>query len=155
MLVIEDIDSMPDSCRSFFLNILDGATAKEGVFLIGTTNYPQKIDTALINRAGRFDRAYEVKLPDESLRLSYLRRKGLPELAGEEQAVQAAQRTQGFSLAQLNELYVSAALQKRYDDHIDLEQLVLGLRSDLDKGRKRDWLNGTDWGGASNRIGFQ
>ncbi|WP_217595441.1 ATP-binding protein [Cohnella sp. GbtcB17] len=155
VLVIEDIDSMPDSCRSFFLNILDGATAKEGVFLIGTTNYPQKIDPALINRAGRFDRAYEVKLPDEALRLAYLRRKGLPELAGEEQAAHAAERTQGFSLAQLNELYVSAALQKRYDDHIDLEQLVLGLRNDLDKGRKRDWLNGTDWGGASNRIGFQ
>lgn len=155
VLIIEDIDSMPDSCRSFFLNILDGATAKEGVFLIGTTNYPQKIDPALINRAGRFDRAYEVKLPDEEMRLVYLRRKGLPELAGEEQAVHAAEHTQGFSFAQLNELYVSAALQKRYEDRIDLEQLVLGLRNDLDKGRKRDWLNGSDWGGPSNRIGFQ
>ncbi|MEK0317154.1 ATP-binding protein [Cohnella sp. 56] len=155
ILIIEDIDSMPDSCRSFFLNILDGATAKEGVFLIGTTNYPQKIDPALINRAGRFDRAYEVKLPDEAMRLDYLRRKGLPELAGEEQAIHAAERTEGFSLAQLNELYVSAALQKRYEDRIDLEQLVLGLRNDLDKGNKRNWLSGSDWGGPSNRIGFQ
>ena len=44
VLVIEDIDSMPERARSYFLNVLDGATSKEGVFLIGTTNYPEKID---------------------------------------------------------------------------------------------------------------
>ncbi|WP_052360575.1 ATP-binding protein [Oceanobacillus manasiensis] len=60
VLIIEDIDSMPEESRSVFLNTLDGATSKEGIFLIGTTNYPEKIDPALINRAGRFDRAYEI-----------------------------------------------------------------------------------------------
>lgn len=30
VLVIEDIDSMPQEVRSFFLNTLDGATSKEG-----------------------------------------------------------------------------------------------------------------------------
>ncbi len=44
VLVIEDIDSMPEDVRSFFLNTLDGATSKEGLFLIGTTNYPEEID---------------------------------------------------------------------------------------------------------------
>lgn len=53
--LIEDIDSMPASCRSYFLNTLDGATSKEGMYLIGTTNYPEKIDPALMNRAGRFE----------------------------------------------------------------------------------------------------
>ena len=42
VLIIEDIDSMPDEVRSFFLNTLDGATSKEGIFLIGTTNYRRK-----------------------------------------------------------------------------------------------------------------
>lgn len=42
ILVIEDIDSMPEESRSVFLNTLDGATTKEGIFLIGTTNYPEK-----------------------------------------------------------------------------------------------------------------
>ena len=60
ILIIEDIDSMPEEVRSVFLNTLDGATSKEGIFLIGTTNYPEKIDPALINRAGRFDRTYEI-----------------------------------------------------------------------------------------------
>ncbi len=77
VLVIEDIESMPDYARSAFLNALDGATSKEGIFLIGTTNYPEQIDPALINRAGRFDRAYEIKQPDDTLRELYLRKKGL------------------------------------------------------------------------------
>jgi SpoVK/Ycf46/Vps4 family AAA+-type ATPase len=56
VLVIEDIDSMPEGVRSYFLNTLDGVTSKEGIFLIGTTNYPEKIDPGLMNRGGRFDR---------------------------------------------------------------------------------------------------
>src|SRR5699024_5277874 len=54
ILIVEDIDSTPTESRSVFLNALDGATTKEGIFLIGTTNYPERIDPALINRAGRF-----------------------------------------------------------------------------------------------------
>lgn len=76
VLVIEDIDSMPEDVRSFFLNTLDGATSKEGLFLIGTTNYPEEIDPGLMNRAGRFDRAYEIGLPDEELRLEYMKMRG-------------------------------------------------------------------------------
>ena len=50
ILVIEDIDSMPSGVRSYFLNTLDGATSKEGIFLIGTTNYPEKIDASSLKR---------------------------------------------------------------------------------------------------------
>nr|WP_281365259.1 AAA family ATPase [Paenibacillus foliorum] len=39
ILVIEDIDSIAERARSYFLNLLDGATSQEGMFLIGTTNY--------------------------------------------------------------------------------------------------------------------
>src|SRR5699024_3728562 len=71
ILIVEDIDSMPTESRSVFLNALDGATTKEGIFIIGTTNYPEKIDPALINRAGRFDRAYEIKQPNTVMRKLY------------------------------------------------------------------------------------
>ncbi|MFX3635362.1 MAG: AAA family ATPase [Candidatus Pristimantibacillus sp.] len=144
ILVIEDIDSMPDSARSFFLNTLDGATSREGIFLIGTTNYPDKIDPALMNRAGRFDRAYEMKLPDEELRFAYLVRKGMSRLTqgsnDGDLAAQAARRTDGFSFAQLNELYVSAALQKHYEQSVDLERLVAELKTDFDKDRRGVWM---------------
>ncbi|MBB6694511.1 ATP-binding protein [Cohnella xylanilytica] len=153
VLVIEDIDSMPASCRSYFLNTLDGATSKEGVFLIGTTNYPEKIDPALMNRAGRFDRAHEVKLPDEPLRLAFLKRRGLAQLAGDELTAEAARRTEGFSFAQLGELYVSAALQKHYEDAVDLDRLVSDMKGDLSKGRKGEWMS-EGAGGGSSGMGF-
>ncbi|MDF9845277.1 MULTISPECIES: AAA family ATPase [unclassified Paenibacillus] len=149
VLVIEDIDSMPQEVRSFFLNTLDGATSKEGIFLIGTTNYPDKIDPGLMNRAGRFDRAYEIKMPNEALRLEFLRLRGFSTFAGEEGVSLAARLTGDFSLTQLGELYVSAALEWHENGTADVEQLVRGMRGELDKGRKREWLRD-----ASSTIGF-
>jgi len=150
VLVIEDIDSMPESCRSYFLNTLDGATSKEGVYLIGTTNYPEKIDPALMNRAGRFDRAYEVKTPNEEIRKAYLIRKGMDRLADEETIAQAARVTDGFTLAQLSELYVSAALQMHYENEVNLDRLIADMKSDYAKGRSGDWMTESQ----SRRLGF-
>ena len=53
----KDDDSINLGC---FLNILDGIIELHGVMIIMTTNYPEKIDDALI-RPGRFDFKYEFK----------------------------------------------------------------------------------------------
>ncbi len=140
VLVIEDMDSMPESCRSYFLNTLDGAASKEGVFLIGTTNYPERIDPALMNRAGRFDRSYEVKLPNESLRRAYLISKGLGRFADNVQLADIAKRTEGFTFAQLGELYVSAALQRHYEGEAELERMVDEMKADFGKSRSGEWM---------------
>jgi len=141
VLVIEDIDSMPQDVRSVFLNTLDGATSKEGIFLIGTTNYPEKIDPGLMNRAGRFDRSYEVKMPSEALRLKYLQLRSFETFVGEAGNEAAAAMTDGFSLTQLGELYVSAALEWHERGEVDLEQLVRGMRGELEKGRRHEWMS--------------
>ncbi|MBS4208030.1 ATP-binding protein [Bacillus sp. FJAT-50079] len=139
VLVIEDIDSMPESVRSVFLNTLDGATSKEGIFLIGTTNYPERIDPALINRAGRFDRAYEIKKPTQALREQYLLHKKMDRFMDKAAIEYMAKKTEGFSVAQLNELYTSAALQWHYEQAIDIESLIENLESANEKTRRREW----------------
>lgn len=53
----KDNDKVNLSC---FLNILDGIIELHGIMIIMTTNYPEKIDEALI-RPGRFDFKYEFK----------------------------------------------------------------------------------------------
>ncbi|MGO4271260.1 ATP-binding protein, partial [Paenibacillus sp. TAF58] len=150
ILVIEDIDAMPQRARSYFLNILDGATSKEGIFLIGTTNYPEQIDPALMNRAGRFDRAYEIKLPDLELRQIYLEQKGIGKLLSEELICLTAKQTEGFTFAQLNELYVSAALQWHYEQSVNIEKLVKSMKSDLHKGQTMSWMKED----SDVRVGF-
>ncbi|MBA4494366.1 AAA family ATPase [Paenactinomyces guangxiensis] len=149
VLVIEDIDSMPDGVRSFFLNILDGAVSKEGVFLIGTTNYPERIDPALINRAGRFDRAYELRLPDANLREIYLLKKSLTQFITSDELKMIVTQTEGFSFAQLNEVYTSIALQCHYEGKADVEKIIADLRADNKSGKQNDWGSDMD-----SRLGF-
>lgn len=139
ILMIEDIDSMPEEARSVFLNTLDGATSKEGIFLIGTTNYPEKIDPALINRAGRFDRAYEIKQPDETLRNEYLHKKGLTQFLDVATLAQLAKQTKGLSIAQLNELYMSIALQWHYEKQVHVDKIVKDLQENQRRTMRQDW----------------
>ncbi|MBP3953562.1 AAA family ATPase [Bacillus sp. YZJH907-2] len=149
VLVIEDIDSMPIEVRSVFLNTLDGSTSKEKVFLIGTTNYPEKIDPALINRSGRFDRAYELKLPAEDMRYHYLVMKQLDQFIGVEELQKVVAKTVGFSFAQLNELYTSVALQWHYENEVDLDSICEELQSANKKNKRAAWESDVD-----AKVGF-
>lgn len=139
ILIIEDIDSMPYESRSVFLNALDGATSKDGIFLIGTTNYPEKIDPALINRAGRFDRAYEFKQPDEDLRYKYLKQKDIGQFVPESQINTIAKKTKSLSIAQLNELYMSMALEWHYEKQVDVDHIIEELKENHRRTMKQDW----------------
>ncbi|WP_425355500.1 ATP-binding protein [Saccharibacillus sacchari] len=150
VLVIEDIDSMPQGVRSFFLNTLDGATSKEGIFLIGTTNYPEKIDPGLMNRAGRFDRSYEIMLPDKDMRRIFLERRGLLEFVSAEAMEGAIALTQGFSMAQLGELYVSAALEWNEQGEVDIAAIIRSMGGEMNKEKKGSWMDAKSGG-----IGFQ
>jgi len=62
-----DIKNGHDSVNlSCFLNILDGIVELHGVMIIMTTNYPEKIDDALI-RPGRFDFKYQFKRASKNI----------------------------------------------------------------------------------------
>lgn len=54
------------------LNEMDGIEVAEGVLVVGATNRPDLLDTALI-RPGRFDRVVYVGPPDEMARLAIFR----------------------------------------------------------------------------------
>jgi hypothetical protein len=84
IIIIEDIDSLITSRnRSEFLNILDGVEIKSGVYFIGTTNYPEQIDPAFMNRSGRFDRTYKINNPSEATRKAFFESRNIAELLGE------------------------------------------------------------------------
>ena len=57
VLVLEDLDSLVnDENRSFFLNQIDGFEQNHGLMILATTNHPDRIDSAIIDRPSRFDR---------------------------------------------------------------------------------------------------
>ncbi len=139
ILVIEDIDSMPEHTRSSFLNTLDGARVRAGLFIIGTTNYPEKIDPALINRAGRFDSTYEIPSPSAEVRRNYLKKLDKKELFNDDQLDDMTKRTAGLSVSQLNELYMSVALGFHYDGTIDYERRIKDLQKQHKRSTKGVW----------------
>ena len=51
LVVLEDLDSLiKDENRAFLLNELDGFADNEGVVVIASTNHPEKLDPAILDR---------------------------------------------------------------------------------------------------------
>lgn len=144
VLVIEDLDSLPTSTRSTFLNTLDGATTKEGIFLIGTTNYPERIDKALINRVGRFDRTYEIKLPKEALRYDYLKMRGATDFLSDDAIQEIASKTEAFSFVQLSEVFRQLAYASYHGEEVDAQEVIAILKENNQKTQKNTWNSKED-----------
>lgn len=105
--VLEDIDKYMDggSNESGILNFLDGSDSFDHHVVVGTTNRLDGLND-LIVRPSRFDWLVTVDLPDEACRKEFLTRKGLEE----QEAVEWAKQTNGYSMADLKELYISVKL---------------------------------------------
>jgi hypothetical protein len=116
VLILEDLDAIiTDETRSVFLNELDGFARNEGVITIATTNHPERLDPAMLERPSRFDRKYFFELPAESERARYLERwaKRLDPEARPAAATltRAAARSERFSFAYLQELTLASLMR--------------------------------------------
>ena len=117
LLIFEDLDSMiTEDTRSFFLNEVDGLESNNGIMMIGSTNYLEKLDAGITKRPSRFDRKYHFDLPAGPERARYCEywrsrladNKAIdfplslcPAIAG---------ITDGFSFAYLQEAFISSLL---------------------------------------------
>lgn len=122
VLVLEDLDALINSeNRSFFLNQLDGFEKNVGLIVLATTNHPERIDPAIMDRPSRFDRKYHFALPELAERSAYLalwQRKLDTKLGWtDETTASLASATQGFSFAYMKELVVTALMRSVAGEH--------------------------------------
>ena len=120
ILAIEDLDGLINSeNRTTFLNEMDGFTNNDGVLVIASTNYPERIDEALLRRPSRFDQVIHLGLPEEPERYEFCRRVLTRDTLADNLAADfdipalcltVAKSTAGFTPAYLKEALVSAAL---------------------------------------------
>jgi len=102
---------------------MDGLKARSHVVVIGATNRPNSIDTAL-RRFGRFDREVDIGVPDENGRLEVLRihTKNM-KLSDDVDLEQIAKETHGYVGADIAALCTEGAMQciREKMDVIDLD----------------------------------
>ena len=130
LLVFEDLDAMiDDENRSFFLNELDGFETNSGIAVLATTNHPDKLDPAIVDRPSRFDRKYFFNPPAAPERESYVAFWNR-ELQGElrlsdEASVKVVRDTEGFSFAYLKELFLSSMMQWMSSGQTSMDELMV------------------------------
>ena len=117
LLIFEDLDTMiTQETRSFFLNEVDGLESNDGIMMIGSTNYLEKLDAGITKRPSRFDRKYHFDLPTEPERARYCEywrsrlavNKAIEFPPSLSSAI--AGITEGFSFAYLQEAFITALL---------------------------------------------
>jgi hypothetical protein len=116
VVVMEDLDALiEDENRAFLLNELDGFAANEGVVVIASTNHPEKLDPAILDRPSRFDRKYRFDPPGPPERLAYVkhwnRTLQLDMRLTDTEALAVAECTDRFSFAYLKELFLSSMME--------------------------------------------
>lgn len=105
------------------LALMDGLNDRGNVIVIGATNRPESIDPAL-RRPGRFDREFEISVPNEDGRLEILiiHTRGMP-VADDVDLKDLSAELHGYTGADIKSLCREAALKsiRRYLPEIDLE----------------------------------
>ena len=105
------------------LALMDGLDDRGNVIVLGATNRPDSVDPAL-RRPGRFDREFEVSVPNEDGRLEILEihTRGMP-INDEIDLKDLSADLHGYTGADLKSLCREAALKsiRRYLPEIDLE----------------------------------
>ncbi len=131
LVALEDLDALiEDENRAFLLNELDGFASNEGVVVIASTNHPEKLDPAILDRPSRFDRKYHFTLPALPERLAYVRHWNetlqIELRLTEADALAVAECTDRFSFAYLKELFLSAMMEWIGDQAADQVSDSLG-----------------------------
>merc|ERR1712126_252654 len=131
-----DAGGAADRVINQILTEMDGMGSKKNVFIIGATNRPDIIDSAIL-RPGRLDPLIYIPLPDEASRISIL---GAPlrktPVANEVDIAYLAKLTKGFSGADLTEICqraVKLAIRENIEAEIKREKEKDGGDVDMDE----------------------
>jgi len=155
-------DSTGDDMTSQFLREIDGVTSSPGVFVIGATNIPDRLDPALL-RGGRLSRQILIPAPDaagrEALFGVHARRM---QLAADVDFAELAARTEGMTGADIKEICNAAGLHafERESSDIamaDYSTALKSYRADRRPFVVPDWM-AKSWDDASGKdklpLGF-
>jgi len=149
LIIFEDIDIIGLDRDNFdgdeigeLLTQLDGIQSNVGVFVLATTNRPELLDKALLNRPSRFDVVYEVGLPKEKERREMIKL-FLGPVKMQCPIEDLVTLTKGLTGAQIKEVVNYAKLLSLYNgkESLSMEELDKALRKVRGKKEKYGYLS--------------
>lgn len=148
IIVFEDIDNWLSAHTLDLLKTeLDGVGRSTGVVTMMTTNYPELLPAALLDRPGRFHDVLRFGLPDATVRRQMLAA-WMPDLADAD-AVKVVAATDGYSGAHIRELARFASIIGEQDG-VDLSTAVSRALAKL--AEQRDLITATQTAGSRYRM---
>jgi cell division protease FtsH len=133
ILFLEDVDLYGESRDSNsnpvllgeLMNQLDGLIENRFVVTIATTNRPEKIEDALRNRPGRFDRILEIPKPDGACRKKMLQLHIGNCICENINLDRIASCTDGFTGAHMRELVTTAIVEAAEDHSLTADRKII------------------------------
>lgn len=110
IIVIEDLDGLAPYLRATFLNLIDGLTGGNKVIFFATTNYPEKLDSAIKNRPSRFDSYYLLDSPNQKSRSKFI--KYYFSNLNSKEIDRAVKATKGLRGSHFKELFLLSKLER-------------------------------------------
>lgn len=119
---MEDVEQHFKQDPRTLLQVLDGELQVDNVVHIATTNFPDRMDSRLMNRPGRFDRVVMVSPPDTNARKLFLLGMLPKDFPGAD--IEAmVKESDGFFYSHLHSLVAATQIQG-----VSLEDAIEGLR---------------------------
>lgn len=148
VVVFEDVDNwLYDTTVDLLKTEMDGVARSTGVVTMMTTNFPELLPAALIDRPGRFHDVLRFGLPNASARKQMLER-WLPGL-GAQDLTKAVDATAGYSGAHVREL-ARFALIIAEQDQLTLPKALASALSKL--AEQRELITATQQSGSRYRM---
>lgn len=148
VVVFEDIDNwLYDTTVDLIKTEMDGVSKSAGVVTVMTTNYPELLPAALIDRPGRFHDVLKFDLPNEAARSQMLHR-WLPSLTTAD-VIRAVKATADYSGAHVRELARFAKIIAE-QDALPIDQALTVALTKL--AEQRDLITTTQRTGSRYRM---
>ena len=117
ILLLEDVDRFFSKEEGFktpvsfsaILNALDGVAQRKNSIIIATANNPEKIDSQVLFRPGRFDLRIPFEAPSREGITAFLRKLGEEDSISESMIEKVAESSKGHSFAFVKGVYMAAA----------------------------------------------
>jgi SpoVK/Ycf46/Vps4 family AAA+-type ATPase len=138
MVLMEDIEEFYEEDPDLVLDIMDGSSQTNNIVYVGTTNFPERLDSRFLDRPGRFDVVRWVGPPDAKTRDEYIRRT-LPKEIASETIEEMVKHTEGLLLSHLREVICGVLVQGKAVEEVCEDLRAIQKRSqDNDEEKKKE-----------------